>query len=240
MIDLRCGDCLEIMKDIPDKSIDLIVTDPPYQFRKEDNGGGGILTTRKYDKEIHTKLGSTNILDCGITTDFLEETKRLFRKGYNAVYFCNQQQLKMYIDFADKNKYRFNILVWYKTNPMPLCNNKYLDDLEFQVQIKSEDYRIGGDYKTKSKCYISQINEKDKRLYEHPTVKPLDLVGKFIINHSNENDVVLDPFMGSGTTGVACKELNRNFIGIELDKKYFEIARKRIEETKRESPLFNV
>ena len=53
MIDLRCGDCLEIMKDIQDKSIDLIVTDPPYQFRKEDNGGGGILTTRKYDKEIH-------------------------------------------------------------------------------------------------------------------------------------------------------------------------------------------
>ena len=228
-IDLRQGDCLEIMKDIPDKSIDLIVTDPPYQFRKEDNGGGGMLNTRKYDKEIHTKLGSTNILDCGITEDFLEETKRLFKKGYNAVYFCNQQQLKMYIDFADKNKYRFNILVWNKTNPTPLCNNKYLDDLEFQVQIKSKDYKIGGNYKTKSKCYISQINKKDKQLYEHPTIKPLDLVEKFIINHSNENDIILDPFMGSGTTGVACINTNRNFIGIELNEKYFNIAKERIE-----------
>ena len=76
MIDLRCGNFLKKIKNIPEKIINLIVTDPPYQFRKEDNGGGGILTTRKYDKEIHTKLGSTNILDCGITTDFLEETKR--------------------------------------------------------------------------------------------------------------------------------------------------------------------
>lgn len=228
-VDIYNADCLEKLKDIPDKSIDLIVTDPPYQFRKQDNGGGGLLTTRKYDKEIHRKLGSKNLLDCGITLDFLEETKRIFKKGYNAIYFCNQLQLKMYIDFAEKNKYRFNILVWNKTNPVPLCNNKYLDDLEFQIQIKSKDYKIGGNYTTKSKCYTSQINKKDKQLYKHPTIKPLDLIKKFIINHSNENDTVLDMFMGSGTTGVACKELNRDFIGIEIDEKYFNIAKERIE-----------
>ena len=104
--------------------------------------------------------------------------------------------------------------------------------MEFQIQIKSKDYKIGGNYKTKSKFYISSINKKDKELYNHPTIKPLDLVEKFIINHSNEEDIVLDPFMGSGTTGVACKNLNRNFIGIELDEKYFEIAKRRIEEVK--------
>ena len=229
MIDLRQGDCLELMKEIPDKSIDMILTDPPYQFRKEDNGGGGMLNTRKYDKEIHTKLGSTNILDSGITEAFLEETKRLFKKGYNAVYFCNQQQLKMYIDFANKNKYRFNVLVWCKTNPTPLCNNKYLDDIEFQVQIKSNHYKIGGTYRTKSKVYTSSINKKDKELYQHPTIKPLELVEKYLINHSNENDIVFDPFMGSGTTGVACVNTQRNFIGIELDKNYFNIAKERIE-----------
>ena len=241
MIDLRNGDCLEIRKSIPNKSIDLIITDPPYQFRKGDNGGGGMLNSRKYDKEIHSKLGSNNILDCGITEDFLEETKRLFKKGYNAVYFCNQHQLKMYIEFAEKNKYRFNILIWNKTNPTPLCNNKYLDDIEFQIQIKSKDYKIGGNYKTKSKVYISQINKKDKELYGHPTIKPLELVEKFIINHSSENDIVLDLFMGSGTTGVACKKLDRNFIGIEIDKKYYETAKKRIEDTKqKEKTLFDI
>lgn len=230
MINLECGNCLDILKQIPDNSIDCIITDPPYEFRKEDNGGGGMLNTRKYDKEIHTKLGSKNLLDCGITKEFLEETKRLFKKGYNSVYFCNQLQLKMYIEFAEKNKYRFNILVWHKTNPTPLCNNKYLDDIEFQIQIKSKDYKIGGNYQTKSKVYTSQINKKDKELYKHPTIKPLELVEKFIINHTSENDIILDPFMGSGTTGVACKKLNRNFIGVELDKNYFEIAKKRIYE----------
>lgn len=231
MIDLKCGDCLEIMKDIPDNSIDMILTDPPYQFRKSDNGGGGMLSTRKYDKEIITKLGSKNILDCGITMDFLEETKRLFKKGYNAVYFCNQHQLSMYIDFANNNNYRFNILVWCKTNPTPLCNNKYLDDLEFQIQIKSKHYKIGGNYKTKSKFYISQVNKKDKEKFNHPTIKPLELIEKFVINHTSENDVILDLFMGSGTTGVACVNTNRNFIGIELDEKYFNIAKERIEES---------
>ena len=229
-IDLRQGDCLELLKDIPDKSIDMILTDPPYEFRKGDNGGGGMLATRKYDKQIISKLGSKNKLDCGISLEFLQETKRLFKKGYNAIYFCNQHQLKMYIEFADINKYRYNILVWHKTNPTPLCNNKYLDDIEFQIQIKSKEYKIGGNYKTKSKVFTSSINKKDKEKYNHPTIKPIELIEKFLINHSNENDVVLDLFMGSGSTGVACKHLNRNFIGIELDKHYFEIAKKRIDE----------
>lgn len=78
--------------------------------------------------------------------------------------------------------------------------------------------------------YETPLNQKDKKLYGHPTVKPLEIVKNFIINSSCENDIVLDPYMGSGTTGVACKNLNRNFIGIELDEKYFEIAKKRINE----------
>ena len=182
MIELLHGDCLELMKEIPDKSIDMVLTDPPYEFNPNNNGGGGMVNERKVYKEISTKLGSDKKLDCGITADFLENLKRVFRKGYNAVFFCNQFQLKMYMDFAEKNDYRYNILVWYKTNPTPLCNNKYLDDLEFQIQIKSSDYKIGGSYKTKSKCFISGINKVDKELYKHPTIKPLELVKKFIIN----------------------------------------------------------
>ena len=234
MFDLHCVDSYEFIKTIPDNSVDLILTDPPYEFNPNNNGwkqAGGMITERKVYKEIGTKLGSDKKLDCGITADFLENLKRVFRKGYNAVFFCNQFQLKMYMDFAERNDYRYNILVWCKTNPTPLCNNKYLDDLEFQIQIKSSDYKIGGDYGTKSKWFMSSVNKVDKELYNHPTIKPLELVEKFIINHSYENDVVFDPFMGSGTTGVACKLHNRNFIGCEINPEYFKICEERINGT---------
>ena len=100
--------------------------------------------------------------------------------------------------------------------------------MEFQIHIRGKGIKIGGDYETKSKCYTSCVNKADKKLYNHPTIKPLELVEKFIINHSNKGDTVLDPFMGSGTTGVACRNLDRDFIGIEINKEYYDIADKRI------------
>lgn len=77
--------------------------------------------------------------------------------------------------------------------------------------------------------YTSKINKEDKAKFNHPTCKPVDLMEKFIINHSTEGQTILDPFMGSGSTGVAAKNLNRKFIGIELDEGYFNIAKERIE-----------
>ena len=77
---------------------------------------------------------------------------------------------------------------------------------------------------------MTQINLADKKLYKHPTCKPVSILENLIINSSHENDIILDPFMGSGSTGIACLNTNRKFIGIELNKNYFEIAKKRIEE----------
>ena len=86
-------------------------------------------------------------------------------------------------------------------------------------------------YENAKTYYVAPLNQKDKKLYKHPTIKPLELLEKFIKNSSHAGDIILDPFMGSGTTGVACKKLNRDFIGIEIDKDYFEIAKNRIETT---------
>ena len=86
-----------------------------------------------------------------------------------------------------------------------------------------------GNYDTKKRIFTSPINKTDKKLYGHPTVKPVELITKYVINHSLENEIILDPFMGSGSTGVACINTNRNFIGMELDEKYFNIAKERIE-----------
>jgi len=109
-----------------------------------------------------------------------------------------------------------------------LCNNKYLNDVEWCIYIKQSGKRIKGDYTTKSLVYKSGGNRADKKLYGHPTIKPVPLLLKYLTNHSDTGDVVFDPFMGSGSTGVACMTTCRKFIGIERDDKYFDISVKRI------------
>ena len=87
--------------------------------------------------------------------------------------------------------------------------------------------------------YRSSLNQQDKKNYNHPTIKPLNIIENFVKNSTEENDTVLDCFMGSGTTGVACRNLNRNFIGIEIDNNYFEIAKERINSQHQQMNLFD-
>lgn len=239
MIDLRCGDCLEIIKDIPDKSIDLIVTDQPYDVSVT-GGGGTINKVKKLNKSLED-LVEANITN-GYDIEILGEEFMRVMKEPNIYLWCNKIQIPEYFKFyVDKHKCKFDIICWHKTNALPTYSNKYLSDTEYLLYFrKGKGKCFPKSYEDAKTYYIAPINHKDKEKYKHPTIKPLDITRKLIKNSSNENDVVLDPFMGSGTTGVACKELHRNFIGIELDKKYFEIAQQRIEGTKREGKLFNV
>lgn len=225
-IKLLQGDCLELMKDIPDKSIDLVVIDPPYE--KKGNGyycGGGAFGTTKRD--YHNQLDSNQLLN-GIDNKILDELLRVMKKC-NIYIWSNKQQLKQYIDYFEEKGYNTDLLTWHKTNPVPTCNNKYLSDTEYVLFFRENGVKVYGTYATKKKYYVTPTNKEDKKLYKHPTIKPLYIIKNLVINSSQENDTVLDCFMGSGTTGVACKELNRNFIGIEIDKQYFETAKERIE-----------
>ena len=131
--------------------------------------------------------------------------------------------------FIDEKKCRFNILTWCKTNPTPATNGTYLPDIEYCLVFKengSPKYNDG--YELKSKWYISSLNTKDKDLYKHPTIKPLDLVKRHILHSTKENDIILDCFCGSGTTCVAAKETQRRYIGIEINEEYYKIAKNRI------------
>ena len=92
--------------------------------------------------------------------------------------------------------------------------------------------RIYGKFSTKFTYYVTPKNVKDKRLHNHPTIKPLDIIQNLVVNSSQEDDIILDHFLGSGTTAVACLNTNRKFIRIELDNTYFEVAKKRIEEVR--------
>ena len=223
---IECGDCLHLLKQLPDKSIDLVVTDPPYVI---DTKGGGICD----DKSGIVKQFREHDLDFmkdGFSTEVLDELCRVMKK-INIYLWCSQKQLFPLIRyFVENKKCNFNLITWHKTNPVPACGNKYLTDTEYCLFFREKGVKIYGEFSTKFTYYVTPKNVKDKKLYNHPTIKPLDIIQNLITNSSNEGDIILDPFLGSGTTAVACVNTNRHYIGFELDKGYYDIACKSLDE----------
>lgn len=217
------GNAFEIIDKLDDGSIDMVLTDPPYEIQL---GGGGMFKDRKFLKELECK----NLHNSFDITNFLTMLIPKFKtkNHYNVVIFLSMNQLYKYLAFAIEHKYQHKLLFWHKSDPPPFVNNTYLNDVELCLYIKGNKVRIGGDYHTKSLVYKSSVNRKDKKLYNHPTIKPIPLLEKYLINHSSEGDVVLDPFMGTGSTGVACKNLGRKFIGVELLEEYYNTALERL------------
>lgn len=217
-------DCLNGMKNIPDKSIDLIVTDPPYVI---ETSGAGIY--KQADKQYVKEL---NGIKDGFDPKILDEICRVMKK-INVYFFCSQKQIIPLLDyFVKEKKCNWNIISWHKSNPVPACGNKYLTDTEFILFFREKGVKIYGEFATKFTYYVTPLNQKDKKLFGHPTIKPIDIVQNFIVNSSQEGDIVLDPFIGSGTTAVAAVNTGRNYIGFELDEHYCDIAEKRINEAK--------
>lgn len=246
-IDLRLGDCYKLIKDLPDKSVDLIYTDVPYDI--EGNGGGGCFGEKKrdyhaeYEKVCQNtnensrvwKAAMKNIdgikeIAFGIDYGILDEFCRVLKNIYVYIWCSKAQILPLMNYFVGERGCRFEILTWLKSNAIPTCNGKYLSDTEYCLMFRDGGKtKIGGTMKTKQKYYISPLNVKDKGNFLHPTIKPLPFVENHILNSTKEGDTVLDCFMGSGTTGLACKHLNRNFIGFEIEEKWYNIAKNRLE-----------
>ena len=225
------GDCLELMKDIPDGSVDLVITDPPYLHVK------GGMKSKKYN--TGTWRSDSNMVTS--MSDFGEDEIFNFlntvlpkMKKVNMYVFCSKLQLVSYFKYISMNKkLKYDLLVWDKVKYTMKSSKFYTSDIEYVVRI----YQAGVSLRkvltedgTKSdiKHYMKRQAHPQPR-GEHGTMKPVNMIENFIRVASGECDVVLDPFMGSGSTGVACVNTNRDFIGIELDKDYFEIAKKRIE-----------
>ena len=216
-------DCLEGLRMLPDKSIDLVVTDPPYDIQ---TSGAGIY--KQADKQYVKEL---NFMKDGFSPEVLDELCRVLKK-INIYIFCSQKQIIPLLDYFVKGKKcNYNLLTWHKTNPVPACGNKYLTDTEFILFFREKGVKIYGNFNSKFTYYVTPLNQRDKKRYGHPTVKPLEMIQNFVINSSLEDMIVLDPFMGSGTTAVACIKTNRKYIGFELSEEYCKIAEKRISET---------
>lgn len=221
MFDLRHGDCLEVMKSIPDESVDLCLTDPPYNITRKNNfftmGRAGI-DFGDWDKNFDL-------------FSYINEVSRVVNKNGSFIVFNDWKNLGAIAKYAETKGFETKDMIRLeKSNPMPRNRDRrYITDYECAIWFVKKGAKWifnRQDNKYQRPKFIASI---EKGL--HPTQKNLSLIESLLKIHSNNNDIVIDPFMGSGTTGVACKNLNRNFIGIELDAGYFEIAKNRINNT---------
>lgn len=218
------GDCYELIKQIPDKSVDLVYTDIPYLI--ESGGISDSALSKRIKRLQHQELKD---IKNGIDYSIFDEMCRVLKYIYIYIW-CSKNQIIDILDyFVTRKGCRFNLLVWCKTNPTPATNDTWLPDIEYCVLVKEKGAKRYNDgYNIKHKWYLSAINKHDKDLYSHPTIKPLEMVKKHILHSTNENDIVLDCFAGSGTTLKACQELNRQYIGFEINEEYYKIAKDRL------------
>lgn len=225
MIDIKNGDCLELMKNIPDNSIDMILTDPPYKITARGNGGnsGGMFQK----KEVNNgKVFKVNDLDI---EDWLPEFYRVLKDGTHCYIMTNNKNITHYLSVINSSPFHFiKNLIWVKDNK--IMGQTYMSQFEYVIMLRK------GKHKRINDCGQSDVlqipNKKMKNLEGktiHDTEKPTKLNEVLISNSTNEGEIVLDPFMGIGSCGVACVNTNRNFIGIELDENYFGIAKERID-----------
>ena len=218
---ITLGDSYKLIKDIPDKSIDLVIIDPPYDIGSVKNNTSKMFVEKGINKMMD-ELENQDLVS-GIDYSILDELVRIM-KEINIYIWCNKNMIPEFIKyFVDKYKCNFNIISWHKTNAMPLLNGQYLIDTEYCLYFK-KNKRLNTDYNSGKTHYELPINIKDKEKYKHPTIKPLQIIKNLIKNSSNEGDIVLDCFSGSGTTCVASKELNRRYIGIEINPEYHQIS----------------
>lgn len=217
-------DCYKAIKDIPDKSIDCIYTDIPYIIQ---SGGASDSPLSQRAK----RLRNIDLKDIknGINYLIFDDFDRIMKK-INIFIWCSKEQIVDILNYwVDKrDKINFEILTWNKYNPTPLCNNTWLPDIEYCLYFRESGVKLNDGYENKSKWFSSPINKRDKDRFEHPTIKPIELVKRHLLHTTQPNDIVLDCFAGSGTTLVASKDLGRHYLGFEIDKKWFDIAQNRL------------
>ena len=220
---LICGECVEQLKLLDDNSIDLIVTDPPYRTTSRGNCLGGGMFKKKIN--LKGQVFTHNNIDC---SEYAPEFYRVLKDGGHCYVMTNHVNLVNILNVFIGSGFHFiKSLIWDKQNK--IVGTYYMSQFEYILF-----FRKGRGVKI-NHCGTSDIlsvqNKKTKdengKNY-HDTEKPVELMKILIDNSSKEYDIVLDPFMGIGSAGIACKELNRYFIGIEIDQTYFKIAEQRM------------
>ena len=243
------GDSLKIMKTIPSKSVDLIFADPPYNLQLKDTLYRPDQTAVEAVTQDWDKFSTYNEYD-NFTEQWLKESKRILKKGGTLwVIGSYHNILRVGTSIQNHGFWILNDIIWHKTNPMPnfrgtrftnahetllWCTTSREAKYTFNYQNLKE---LNDGKQMRSDWYIPICSGKERlrdnnNQRSHPTQKPEALMYRIILSSTNKGDIILDPFLGSGTTAVVTKKLQRNFIGIEQDKEYVSLAKKRLKQTK--------
>lgn len=237
---LANGDSLKILDYIDERSIDLILTDPPYnigKFMHDRNTNMGRLRKNHFSAAIWDDLNYEDWLNN--MDKFLSSASHILKVGGSLIIFMSLIKVETIITLAENHGFYYKTTgIWHKKNPMPRNMNLHF--------VNSTEAWIYFTYKEKTGTFnnrgevihdfieTSLTSSTEKKYGIHPTQKPEKLIEHFVRLLSNKGDMVLDPFMGSGTTGKVCKDLGRRFVGIEISPKYYQMAKKRIQNS---SPL---
>ena len=218
------GDAIEFMKTLENESVDLIVTDPPYKVTSRGNAGssGGMMQTKL---SMQGKIFKHNDIK---PIEYIPEFYRLLKDGSHCYIMTNHINLQEMLNTATECGFHFiKSLIWNKGNK--IMGQFYMSQFEYILFFRK------GKGKKINKCGTADIlnvpNKKTKGKDGkniHDTEKPVELMKILIENSSQEGELVLDPFIGVGAVGIACEELNRDYIGVELDENYYNIACSRI------------
>ena len=215
------SDVLELIKKIDDESIDLVVTDPPYKVIS-----GGKPHKKGQPSGIPSKNDGKIFKHNNIKPEeWIPEIYRILKSGTHCYIMTNTINLENYLRICREVGFCLhNVLCWEKNNVTP--SRWYMKNCEFTLFLRK------GKAKTINNIGSKMIHQFNNIIGNktHPTEKPVDLMKFYIANSSKEGDIVFDPFCGTGSTLIAAKELNRKYIGCEIDVKYYEIAMKRIGE----------
>lgn len=219
------GDALKIIPDLIEKSIfaDCVVTDPPYLLTSGGCTQGGLH--ERFGKGESKYGNSGEIVPCDIDwKDFMPGLFGILKTGH-AYVMSNNRNIQAMMNSAEDAGFRFhNLLVWDKRTATP--NRWYMKNCEFTGLFFKGPAQAINNCGSMQLISVPQVDES-----EHPTEKPVMLMRHYIENSTKPGDLVIDPFMGSGTTGVACQLSGRRFIGIEKEKRFFEIAADRIKKS---------
>lgn len=231
MYKLYNGDCMEVLTKLEDSSIDLIITDPPYLHVK------GGMKSKKYNvgawKEDSHMVSKMSDFDKEKIHAYLDLATTKMKK-VNMFIFCSKLQLQHYFSYIEKHKkLKYDLLVWDKLKPLMKSTKFYMSDIEYVVRIYEAGVSlrkvlVEDGSKSDINLYLKRQAYTQPRNKRHETEKPLEIIQNYIRVASDEGDLVVDTFMGSGTTGEASILLKRNFIGIELEERHFKTATERL------------
>lgn len=233
---LLFGDCVQNMKKVSDGSVDLILTDPPYNIGEFMKGRDAGIQRMRDNFFVEAGWDNDGADDWQrLMSDFLKESRRVLRRGGCLVSFMSVLNVGRFVEIAnDAGLYYKTTGTWHKQNPMPRnMNLHYINSTESWCYFTSgaKTGTFNNDGRALHDFVETPVTPRSERSFgKHPTQKPVSLMEKFVKELSNQGDVVLDPFMGSGTTGIAALRNGRKFVGMENCREYFEIAKMRIDE----------